>query len=85
MSDHEKILQEVKGFLLDEFLAEEDPESLGDETPLISSGVLDSIAVVKLVSHLEESYGVELEAHEMSADYLDTPELIARTVSSRRS
>lgn len=84
MSDRERILQEVRGYLLEEFLPDEDPASLTDGTPLVSSGVLDSIALVKLVSHLEESYGVELEAHEMSADFLDTPAMIADTVISKQ-
>lgn len=85
MSDRERILAEVKAFLLEEFLPEEDPASLTDETPLVSSGVLDSIALVKLVAHLEETYDVEIEAHEMSADYLDTPARIVETIASKRN
>ena len=85
MSDSEPILGQVRSYLLEEFLPEEEPESLTPDTPLISSGVLDSIAVVKLVAHLEEAYGVELEAHEMSADFLDTPAMIAENVASRRA
>lgn len=85
MSDSEAILGKVRSYLLEEFLPEEEPDALTPDTPLISSGVLDSIAVVKLVAHLEETYGVELEAHEMSADFLDTPAMIAETVASRRS
>ena len=85
MSDREAVLGEVKSYLLEEFLPEEDPDSLTDDTALISSGVLDSISVVKLVAHLEEVYGVELEAHEMSADFLDTPAMIAETVANRQA
>lgn len=84
MSYRERILGEVKGYLLEEFLPEEDPGSLTDDTSLVSSGVLDSIALVKLVAHLEETYGVELEAHEMSADFLDTPAMIAEIVDQRQ-
>lgn len=85
MSDREAVLGQVRGYLLEEFLPGEDPDSLTPDTALISSGVLDSIAVVKLVAHLEETYGVDLEAHEMSADFLDTPAMIADTVVERQS
>jgi acyl carrier protein len=85
MSDREAILGQVRSYLLEEFLPEEDPDSLTPDTALLSSGVLDSIAVVKLVAHLEDAYGVELEAHEMSADFLDTPAMIAETVAQRQA
>ncbi|HEY7471957.1 MAG TPA: phosphopantetheine-binding protein [Gemmatimonadota bacterium] len=79
----ERIEREVKAFLLGEFLQGEDPSLLGGETPLISSGVLDSVSVVRLVDHLELAYGVHIDAHEFSIDCLDTPALIAETVAGK--
>lgn len=76
----ERIEREVKAYLLREFLPDEDPSALSSGTPLVSSGVLDSISIVRLVSHLESTYGIEMEAHEFGADYLDTPAMIADTV-----
>ncbi|NNF56964.1 MAG: acyl carrier protein [Rhodothermaceae bacterium] len=73
----------VKEYILTKFLPGEDPNMLEDTTPLITGGVLDSISTVELVSFLEEQYGVEFEAHEMSADYLDTLDQIAATVQSK--
>ena len=37
-----------------------------DATPLITGGVLDSIATLKLVLFIEERFGITLEAHEVS-------------------
>jgi len=85
LSDAERILGEVKGFLLEQFLPEEDPAALTNDIALVTSGVLDSVALVKLVAHLEETYGVELEAYEISADFLDTPAMIAGTVEGKLS
>jgi acyl carrier protein len=76
----EEIRNEVRHYLLTEFLPGEDPSALEDTTPLISGGILDSIASVKLVSHLEEKYGIRFEAHEVSVDYLETVELVVDTV-----
>jgi acyl carrier protein len=73
----------VKAFILAEFLPGESPDALDESTQLITSGVLDSIATVKLVSFLEEQYGVALEAHELNAEYLNTLDDIARLVTSR--
>lgn len=73
----------VKDFILTKFLPGENPDLLEDTTPLITGGVLDSISTVELVGFLEEQYGVQFEAHEMSADYLDTLNDIAATVQAK--
>jgi acyl carrier protein len=74
----------VKQYVLSRFLPGENPDMLEDTTPLISGGVLDSISTVELVAFLEEQYGVEFEAHEVSADHLDTLNDIAATVLAKR-
>ena len=80
MPEKSAIVATVKEYILDKFLPGEDPASLTDDTPLISGGILDSISTVTLVSFLEERFGAEFQAHEMSADYLDTPAVIADTI-----
>ena len=78
------IVHTVKQYILDAFLPGEDPNALTSSTPLITSGVLDSLATVELVSFLEEHYGIELEAHEVDASRLGTLEDIAQLVRSKR-
>ena len=73
----------VREYVLTEFLPGEDPQALTDSTPLITGGILDSIASVKLVSFLEERYGVRFEAHEVSVDFLDTIDRIKETVERK--
>jgi acyl carrier protein len=70
MSD--EIRAQIKTFLLDTFLPGENPDELTDQTPLISGGILDSIATLKLVMFLEERFGISLEAHEADREHLDT-------------
>lgn len=78
-----EIKASVKEYIMDEFLPGEDPEALTDDTPLITGGILDSIATVKLVGFLEDRFGVQFQAHEMSADYLDTLDEVAGVVASK--
>ena len=56
-----------------------------ETTPLISGGILDSLATVKLVAFLEEQYNITIEPHEASVDYLDTIAQIAALVQSKRA
>jgi len=80
----EDIKQTVKAFILTEFLPGEDPDELKDDTPLITGGVLDSIATLKLVLFLEERYGVTLEAYEVDPEHLDTTADIVKLVRSKQ-
>lgn len=77
------VKQTVKGFILNEFLPGEDPAELTDTTPLITGGVLDSIATLKLVLFIEERYAIALEAHEVDPEHLDTIADIARLILAK--
>ena len=73
----------IKDFIMSEFLPGEDPNELTDATPLISGGILDSIATLKLVMFMEERFGVTFQAHEVNRELLDTLGDIARLVASK--
>jgi acyl carrier protein len=79
----QQIKDTVKSFILGEFLPGESPDQLTDSTPLVTGGVLDSIATLKLVSFLEEQFRIELAPHETDADHLDTIADIATLVESK--
>jgi acyl carrier protein len=74
----------IKGYILQEFLPGENPAELTDSTPLITGGILDSLATIKLVVFLEQRFQIKIEAHETMADYLDTVADIAQLVSSKK-
>jgi len=73
----------VKSYILKEFLPGENPEELSDSTPLITGGILDSLATIKLVAFLEERFHIELQAHETGVDYMNTIAAIANLVHSK--
>ncbi len=73
----------IKEYILEQFLPGENPEELTNSTPLITGGILDSLAKIKLVAFLEERFKVQIQAHETMVDYLDTVADIAQLVSSK--
>ena len=77
------IEEAVRGYILKEFLPGEDPAELTDSTPLITGGILDSLATLKLVAFLEERFAITLHAHDVDIDHLDTIAHIATLVRSR--
>jgi acyl carrier protein len=76
--------QTIKKYLLAEFLPGEDPSALTDTTPLITTGILDSIATLKLVGFLENQFSISVEAHETDPENLDTIERMAKLVRSKQ-
>lgn len=78
-----EIMQTVKQYVLTSFLPGEDPNFLTPSTELLRTGVLDSLATLELVSFLEGTYGIELEAHDMDASSLGTLADIDRLVRSK--
>lgn len=73
----------IKDYILREFLPGESPEALTDSTPLITGGILDSLATLKLVSYLEEKYKIQIEAHEADVEHLNTIVSIAALVHAK--
>lgn len=78
-------MQTVKDYILQTFLPGEDPQALTPATPLITSGILDSLATLDLVAFLEKEYDLEFEANEVDTSRLGTLTDIARVVEAKRA
>jgi len=78
------ISQSVKEYILKEFLPGEDPNELTDATPLVTGGILDSLATLKLVAFLEERFGITIKAHEADVEHLNTVSDITKLVLSKK-
>jgi acyl carrier protein len=81
--DVESIKSALKEFILDKFLPGEDPDALGDETPLITGGVLDSIATIQYATFIEDRYGIELPNDILIAEKIDTLAKMAAIVQEK--
>ena len=78
-----QIREDIKEFILTEFLPGENPHALTDSTPLITEGILDSLATLKLVSFLEERFGIKIKAHETDVEHLNDIASIVNLVRSK--
>ena len=80
---HDEIVETVKAFILKQFLPGEDSSALTPATPLITGGILDSLATLEVVSFLEQRYGIELQAHEVDPTRIGTLDGIADLVQAK--
>jgi len=82
--DRKAIHDTVKTYILEQFLQGEDPNELTDDTPLMTTGILVSLATLKLVTYLEEKFDIAVEAHEADSENLNTLELITNLVARKK-
>jgi acyl carrier protein len=74
----------IRHFIVSTYLPGESLENLRDDTPLLTSGILDSLAALGLVSFLEKEYGIELDVYDTSIEHFDRIEDIALSVAKKR-
>lgn len=60
-----------------------DPSEVDDETPLFSSGLVDSVALAELIVYVENEAGISFQAEDITLDHLDTVGRILRFVATR--
>lgn len=74
----------IKTFILKEYLPGEDPAALTETTALMTTGILDSIAVLKVVTFLENEFGITIQPHEAVVDNLNTISDITQLVMAKK-
>jgi acyl carrier protein len=78
-----EIKDKIRAFILSECLPGESSSNLTDETPLRTSGVVDSIATLSLVTFLENTFDIVVDAHETGIDNFDRIQDIAQLVQRK--
>jgi acyl carrier protein len=74
----------IRRFILTTYLPGESATNLRDDTPLLTSGILDSLAAMGLVAYLEGEYHIELDVYDTAVERFDRIEDIAATVDRKR-
>jgi acyl carrier protein len=66
MASIEKLMALIAQFI-------DDPGTLSEDTPLLSTGRLDSFDLVGLVGEMEDLFGVDIPVDEIDVETFDTP------------
>ena len=81
--DQRSVEAVIKDYILAQFLPGEDPAALTEATPLVTTGLVDSIGTLKLITFLEEHFHITVHAHEIDVENMNTVTDIARLVRSK--
>lgn len=78
------IKQQVRVYLLDNFLMGGAADEIGDDTSFMGSHILDSTGFLELIAYLEETYGIKVKDEEMIPENLDSLANIERFIARKR-
>jgi len=76
------IQQVLRQFITENFYVS-DPAELADETPLVTSGVVDSTGMLELVAFIEAEFGLRVGDEETTPENLGTIGRIAAFVERK--
>ena len=74
---------DLRRFILESFLAGEDPSTLAASPPLVSSGILTSLCLVEITTFIEETFSVQLRPADIGIEQMDTIDLLVDLVRRR--
>ena len=57
--------QQIKGFILENFLFSNDDQAIGDQDSLIQGGIIDSTGIHELILFLEEKFQLSVPPEDM--------------------
>lgn len=80
----DEVKQQIRQFLC-ELLPEGKGADLRDDARLRSSGMLDSMAMLRLFSFIEQRFGIEVEAYETDIENFDRIDDMAAFVQRKRA
>lgn len=75
----------IRQFILTHHLPGESPDNLRDDTPLLTSGILDSLAAYGLIMHLEKLFGIELTVYDTAVERFDCIADIAALITAKQT
>ncbi len=81
MTDRQAIVDDLRQFI--------HAHALGDgavtgETDLLAAGLLDSMLVIDLISHVEATHGVRIEDSEITPEHFRAVVALAELISQKR-
>lgn len=78
------VQQRVKQFVVENFYVS-DPSEVGDDTSLITTGLVDSTGMLEVIGFLESEFGIRIRDQEMVPDNLETIGRITAFVGKKRT
>ena len=81
----DKVLQQAREYIAENFLYMRKNKSLGDDESLLRTGVVSSLGMMELVTWVEQTFGVVVDAADITEQNFDSLRSVAQFVRSKGS
>ena len=80
----ENNVQQIRGFIFENFLFDAEESALGNEDSFLEKGVIDSTGILELVGWLEETYSIQIDDIELVPENLDSVSRLAAFIGKKK-
>ncbi len=74
----------IKEFIVTEVNPDSNLKQLGDDEPLLDSGIINSLGVLKIMAFLDEAFGIDLSAEQIKLENFKTVNSICSLVEKNK-
>jgi acyl carrier protein len=74
----------IKEFIMKEVNPDLNLTELRDDEPLVESGIIDSLGILRIMAYLDEEFGIDLSAHEIKPENFKNITTICRLIDQNR-
>lgn len=77
--------QQIRRFILTNYLFTEDDSKLADDESLMQNGTMDSTGILELIMFLQETFNIEVADEEMLPANLDSVRSVVAFIERKRA
>jgi acyl carrier protein len=77
--------QQIRRFILTNYLFTEDESKLADDESLMQSGTMDSTGILELIMFLQDTFNIEVADEEMLPANLDSVQSVVAFIERKRA
>jgi acyl carrier protein len=74
----------LEQFIVNDLLIGRNQGEIGPETSLISSGIIDSLSLIRLINFIEDRFGLVVEDEEVVPDNFETINALGALISAKQ-
>lgn len=67
-----EVKEQIKGFIIENFLFGSEDSSLGEDDSFLESGIIDSTGILEVVGFIEDEFDIEVLDEELVPDNFDS-------------
>jgi len=77
------IKEDLRKFIISNYMLDSGDAKLSDDDSFLDEGIIDSIGVIELASHLQRTYGIKIRVPEIVPSNFDTINNLERYITKK--